>query len=69
MAVFLMQSLSEMASREEQIGFSCIPTLLQPSSRGSVHLQSKNYSDAPLIDPNYFEKAEDLEVMLQGGYQ
>ena len=39
---------------------------MQPNSRGSIRLQSTNSSDHPLIDPNYFHKAEDLEVMLQG---
>lgn len=62
----LLQSLVEIASRDKQIGFSCIPTLMQPNSRGSIRLQSTNSSDHPLIDPNYFHKAEDLEVMLQG---
>ncbi|KAK7107382.1 glucose dehydrogenase [FAD, quinone]-like [Littorina saxatilis] len=63
---FNEQSLSEIASRETQVGFSCVPTLLQPASRGTVRLQSTNSSHGPLIDPNYLEEAEDLEVMLEG---
>lgn len=43
-----------------------MPTLLQPASRGSITLRSKNPEDHPLIDPNYLEKSEDVEVLLEG---
>ncbi|KAL8591799.1 hypothetical protein ACOMHN_047059 [Nucella lapillus] len=60
------QSLKEIASRSDQVGFMCAPTGLQPASRGSVRLHSKNSSHAPLIDPNYFKESSDIEVLLEG---
>ncbi|XP_076466560.1 glucose dehydrogenase [FAD, quinone]-like [Babylonia areolata] len=63
---YTKQSLEEAASREGQVGFTCAPTLLQPTSRGSIRLQSKNSSHPPLIDPNYLENPQDVEVILEG---
>ena len=37
---------------------------LRPSSRGSVHIISKELSDAPAINPNYLASAEDKQVAL-----
>ncbi|GAB4187963.1 MAG: choline dehydrogenase [Thermoflexibacter sp.] len=53
-------------------GFSIGPTLLQPESTGEVRLSSPNPHDAPLIDPQYLSKEEDLRTMIEGfniGYQ
>lgn len=47
-------------------GFSLTPTLIRPKSCGFVELRSANPNEAPLIQPNYFEKAEDLELMVKG---
>lgn len=47
-------------------GFSIGPTLIRPKSRGFVGLRSTNPKDAPIIQPNYFENAEDLELMVKG---
>ncbi|XP_073976251.1 glucose dehydrogenase [FAD, quinone]-like [Rhodnius prolixus] len=35
---------------------------LKPKSRGTVRLQSWNFLDPPLIDPNYFANLEDIEI-------
>ncbi len=35
---------------------------LNPSSRGTVHIRSANYQDAPLICPNYLSTPEDRKV-------
>lgn len=53
-------------------GFSIGPTLLQPESTGEVRLASPNPHDAPLINPQYLSKEEDLRTMIDGfhiGYQ
>lgn len=63
---FSEESLTETAGRDNQIGYSCIPTLLHTKSKGTLRLQSKLVTDPPLIDPKYFDKEEDLEVLLQG---
>jgi len=35
---------------------------LNPSSRGSVHIRSADYRDAPAIAPNYLSTAEDRKI-------
>jgi len=40
--------------------------LVHPLSRGSVHAETNNPLDNPILDPCYFERASDLETLLQG---
>ena len=47
-------------------GFTILPTLLKPKSRGWVRLRSNNPLDAPLIQPNYLSEADDLDTLLRG---
>ena len=47
-------------------GYTILPTLLKPKSRGYVSLRSANPLDAPVIQPNYFAEEEDRQVMLSG---
>ena len=47
-------------------GFSCHVCLLRPKSRGIVALQSPDPTAAPLIDPKFYDAAEDLEAMVKG---
>ncbi|AKD58094.1 GMC family oxidoreductase [Spirosoma radiotolerans] len=47
-------------------GFTVLPTLLKPKSRGYVSLRSANPLDAPVIQPNYFTEEADQQVMVSG---
>jgi choline dehydrogenase-like flavoprotein len=47
-------------------GFTCHVCVLRPKSRGSVALGSADPLAAPLIDPNFFGDAADLETMVAG---
>ena len=47
-------------------GYSCHVCLLRPKSRGSVQLASADPMAPPLIDPNFFADASDLQVMVRG---
>lgn len=47
-------------------GFTILPSLIQPKSRGYVSLQSKNPNEAPIIQPNYLEHPDDLKTLVKG---
>jgi choline dehydrogenase len=47
-------------------GYSVIPTLLKPKSRGYVALRSSNPLDAPVIQPNFLSEEDDLQVLVAG---
>ena len=48
-------------------GFTILPSLLHPESRGFVSLKSKDPTDAPLIQPNFLSKEKDLRQLIAGG--
>ena len=48
-------------------GFTILPTLLHPKSRGSVSLSSSNPKDSPVIQPNFLEHPDDLDQLIKGG--
>jgi choline dehydrogenase len=48
-------------------GFSILPTLLKPKSRGYVALKSGNVADAPIIQPNFLEAESDKTLLLETG--
>ena len=47
-------------------GYSCHVCVLRPHSRGSVRLQSRDPSDAPLIDPAFLSDDRDTALMVDG---
>ena len=47
-------------------GMSCHATALQPASRGTVRLASRDMRNAPLIDPAFLSDADDLETLVRG---
>lgn len=48
-----------------QEGFVLLNLCTQPQSRGSVRLQSNHIKNAPIIDPNYFAKQNDIKCTMQ----
>lgn len=47
-------------------GFTLLPTLLLPKSRGDIRLRSADPTHAPAIDPMYFSDDADMRVLLDG---
>uniref|UniRef100_UPI0035944FA3 GMC family oxidoreductase n=1 Tax=Persicitalea sp. TaxID=3100273 RepID=UPI0035944FA3 len=47
-------------------GYTILPTLLKPKSRGYVALRSAHPGDAPLIQPNLLSAEDDLKTLLKG---
>jgi len=47
-------------------GFTLLPGLVAPKSRGQVELRSPNPREAPVIDPNVLAEEEDLAVLVEG---
>jgi choline dehydrogenase len=45
-------------------GFTILPTLLQPKSRGFVGIRSANPLDAPIIQPNYLKEESDRDLLI-----
>jgi len=47
-------------------GFTILPTLLHPKSRGFVTLKSNDPMAAPVIQPNFLQEKEDLDILIKG---
>jgi len=47
-------------------GVTCHACCLYPKSRGEIRLKSLDPTEHPLIEPNYLDKDEDMEVMIDG---
>jgi choline dehydrogenase len=45
-------------------GFTLLPVLLKPQSRGYVALRSANPQDAPIIQPNYLAEESDRQLLI-----
>jgi choline dehydrogenase len=48
-------------------GFTILPSLLKPKSRGFIGLHNADARSAPLIQPNFLSEVEDLEMLIKGG--
>lgn len=51
---------------KKEDGYTILPTLLHPKSRGFVGLHSKDPTAAPLIQPNFLSEEDDLSKLLRG---
>lgn len=47
-------------------GFTILPSLLHPKSRGTVQLASADPTAAPKIQPNFLQEKEDLQQLVKG---
>lgn len=50
-----------------QDGFTILPSLLHPKSRGTVSLGSNDPLNAPVIDPQFLSDPDDLHMLIKGG--
>lgn len=48
-------------------GYTILPTLLHPKSRGTVSLHSADPTASPKIQPNFLSEKEDLDLLVKGG--
>ena len=48
-------------------GFTILPSLLHPASRGTVSLTDANPASPPTIDPCFLSDEKDLNTLIQGG--
>lgn len=53
-------------SLPKQDGFSILPTLLHPKSRGYIGLDSNHSADPPIIQPHFLSEEEDLAILVKG---
>lgn len=51
---------------ENQYVWSVWPIVQHPRSVGRITLRSKNPFDEPIIEPNFFEDPQDVEIILEG---
>lgn len=70
-APVLAPNLHQVKTLPKEEGFTVLPTLLKPKSRGYVGLHDNRPSSAPLIDPCYLSdtKGEDMATLLRAVYQ
>lgn len=48
-------------------GFSILPTLLKPQSRGALRLKGKSFNEGLRIDPRFCEAEQDRKVLIEAG--
>lgn len=46
-------------------GFTILPSLLRPQSRGTLHLRSRHLKDHPVIQPNFCAHEDDRKVLIE----
>ena len=47
-------------------GFTLLPVLHHPKSRGQIRLKSRNPFKPPAIIPNYFSHKSDIDTLIKG---
>eukprot|EP00095_Tigriopus_kingsejongensis_P012431 maker-scaffold924_size80766-snap-gene-0.16 protein:Tk12431 transcript:maker-scaffold924_size80766-snap-gene-0.16-mRNA-1 annotation:"glucose dehydrogenase" len=47
-------------------GYTIIPILLHPRSRGQIRLQSRDPMAPPIIEPHYFQDPQDVKILTEG---
>ncbi len=59
--------LYDMQTLPREDGYTILPSLLLPESRGEVCLRDKNPTSSPRIQPNFFSKEADLLHLIKAG--
>ncbi len=59
-------NLYDLATYPRTDGYTLLPTLLRPESRGYVGLRSGSVADAPVIQPNFLTTEKDRQTLVQG---
>jgi len=62
---WLLIDPSYLKTVEPDGGFSLIPTLVRPQSRGSITLRSADFTDPAVIRANYLQSRTDLEALTE----
>ncbi len=57
----------DQSSYPQHDGFTILPSLVSPKSRGEITLRSQNPMDSPIIQPNFLSDDEDLNTLVRGG--
>ncbi|GFN77783.1 glucose dehydrogenase [acceptor] [Plakobranchus ocellatus] len=61
------ETIKELSHRDQVInGFQLLATLVHPESRGAIYLKSTDPFEQPMIDTNYLERQEDIDVLIKG---
>ncbi|XP_020290538.1 glucose dehydrogenase [FAD, quinone]-like [Pseudomyrmex gracilis] len=55
-----------MRNFEDNHGWSILPMLLKPKSRGRIRLLANDINVKPEINPNYYDDPEDVRTMING---
>lgn len=50
---------------DDEDGFTILPSLLRPASRGTLYLRSRHVQDHPNIQPNFCSEESDRKVLLE----
>ncbi|KAL0126569.1 hypothetical protein PUN28_005139 [Cardiocondyla obscurior] len=59
-------SILEKWEKYDTYGYTMVPILLKPKSRGRITLLANNINIKPEIVPNYFDDRNDIETMIAG---
>lgn len=57
----------DIATYPRHDGFTVLPSLLQPKSRGYIGLRSSSPLDTPVIQPNFLSHPDDMKQLIAGG--
>ncbi len=60
-------SMYKLSDFEYSDGFTILPSLLKPQSRGFIALKDKHAASAPMIQPNFLEVEADLHFLIKAG--
>ncbi|TRY78063.1 hypothetical protein TCAL_10577 [Tigriopus californicus] len=60
------KQFSQFSDISFQDGFTILPYLLHPKSRGQIRLRNRNYTSDPIIQPNYYQDPSDVQTLIRG---